>query len=217
MRFPPSPGGPQACSGAAGAAGHDGLHLDAVGRRLRPEPPLRPGPDRHRRDHRHRRVRAVLQRRHRRLRGLLRPEHPCPHGRGRRVAQRTGLGIRRGGPRHRDGRGQRPLRLHRRLRGAERDRATGPPWTSTTGSPATTWPRWSPPVGVSASRTTPRVAALAGERHLRADGRAGADHGGRLGRLGIRGLLRRSDPADRTGGRRPGQPARRVERAAAPR
>ena len=138
----------------------EGLHVDAVGRRLRPEPAVRPRPDGHRADHRHRRVRAVLQRRHRHLRGCYGLSNPVRVGRGRRHAERPGFGLRRGRARHRDGRRQRPLRLHSRVRGAERDRATGPRSICTTASPPTTWPKSSPPVGACASRTTPRLGRL---------------------------------------------------------
>ena len=119
----PAPAGtPQACSGAVSAAGATDYTSTAAGRRLRAEPAPRPGPHRYRRDHRHRGVRAVLPGRHRRLRGLLRPRCPGTHGRRRRDPGRADLGVRRGGPRHRAGRGERSVRLHRRLRGAERDR-----------------------------------------------------------------------------------------------
>ena len=86
---------PPGLSGRGDRGGQRGrLHVDAVGRLLRTEPTLRAGSHRHRADHRHRRVRAVLQRRRRRLPGLLRPEQPGPHRRRRWDAQRVALGIR---------------------------------------------------------------------------------------------------------------------------
>ena len=90
-----SPAGPNDPSGLSRRRDRGGqlrrLHVDPVGRRLRAEPTVRAGPHRHRPDHRHRRVRAVLQRRHRHLRGLLRPEQPGAHrhrGRDARAARR---------------------------------------------------------------------------------------------------------------------------------
>ena len=96
------------------------VHLDAAVLPLRPRPALRAGAHRHRAVHRHRGVRAVRRERLRRLRGLLRAVQLHPQRAGRRGRGRSGSGRGRGRARYGARRRQRPLRLARRLRGAQR-------------------------------------------------------------------------------------------------
>ena len=101
------------------------LHLDTAQLGLRARPALRAGTHRDRAVHRRRGVRAVRGQRLRRLRSVLRVVQPDPQRAGRRRRRRTGPGRRRGRARYRTGRLQRPLRLPRRLRGAQRRRRAG--------------------------------------------------------------------------------------------
>ena len=171
-----------------GAVASRQLHLDAAGLRLRLRPALQPGPDGVGPDHRDRGVRAVPVERRRHLPVLLRAVQPDQQRVRRRRARRPAAGGGRGRARHRAGRRQRALGVPRRLRGAERLRRRGRS-TCSTGSPATTAPRWSRRAGgtarpASRARTPPSSRprsgifdrmALQGQTIVAASGDAGSE------------------------------------------